>query len=371
MTSTIACTGLSLDCHTDEKDHKPRCTYKQATNPATPITCHLTNVCLEKNTILVYNPNKTPALDAFNNVKLHLDAMTPEGHLDFRIISDVIDSTTMTWSTIPAVASLGSSFYNIGHVWGDAIWPAFQILNTFGADKYDFQYIFFKDVEVHKALYELVSNNPILESTNIRKCYSHLYAGNDMSFSYSYGNPNPQALMNFRDFVLRKMKIPLMRASDEPSILFIKKHIEFADSKSFIKNFDEVVHSTRIKFPSSIVTTASWYGMPYEQQFQIMMNADIVVTLPGSDLMNGLFMKSGSSAIVYCRYVNVVEKSNEVRIWFQALPDYQVFEVCGDEDMKFEDKVVTLRVKSVESFIKIAISEWKHRKIANKSHSIF
>ena len=33
-----------------------------------------------------------------------------------------------------------------------------------------------------------------------------------------------------------------------------------------------------------------------------------------------LFMRPGSTAVVYCRFVDTTESSNEVRIWLQAVP---------------------------------------------------
>eukprot|EP01035_Chromulina_nebulosa_P030728 gene30728-40862_t len=126
----------------------------------------------------------------------------------------------------------------------------------------------------------------------------------------------------------------------------------------------EVLEAARITLPLSSIFTASWYGMPLEEQFRIMHNADIVVTLPGSDLMNGLFMRAGSTAVVYCRFVDFIESSNEVRIWLQAMPDYQVFEVCGEEDVVFTGQAAELNLTSVKAFLRLAVADWKLRRDA-------
>eukprot|EP01036_Dinobryon_divergens_P036277 gene36277-47210_t len=114
----------------------------------------------------------------------------------------------------------------------------------------------------------------------------------------------------------------------------------------------EVLEAARITLPLSSIFTASWYGMPLEEQFRIMHNADIVVTLPGSDLMNGLFMRAGSTAVVYCRFVDFIESN------------YQVFEVCGEEDVVFTGQAAELNLTSVKAFLRLAVADWKLRRDA-------
>ena len=301
--STISCTGLWFKCHTAvfSSNHSQVCEHVKSTQPAIPMTCHFTNVCLINSTVVVYNPDSSPILDLFKDVLLYRDSST--GHtkdrlLGFRIVKDSADIVS-NWDTVPAVASEGVAYHNIGHIWGDAIWPTFQILYTFGADKKDFQLVLFQNIQEYMFLYSKISSS-ISYASSTPKCFANLYAGNDPILGYSHGTPNPQALSHFRDFVMRRMNTLLktnttssnnssnMQEEEEPSILFLDKNKAVADHKSVVSNIVEAVGAARVAFPLSSISTVSWHGMPLEEQFRIMVNADIVVTLPGSDLMNGL-----------------------------------------------------------------------------------
>ena len=87
-----------------------------------------------------------------------------------------------------------------------------------------------------------------------------------------------------------------------------------------------------------------------------------MLTLPGSDLMNALFLPSGSTVLVPCRKVNVIENSNEIRIWFRQFPFLRAIEICGDNDVTFEGQTAILSVPAMVTYMDDAIKDWHRRK---------
>ena len=90
--------------------------------------------------------------------------------------------------------------------------------------------------------------------------------------------------------------------------------------------------------------------------------------MPGSDLLNSIFLPSGSTIVAPCRQVNYiknneVDSGNEVRIWFSAFPELRNINVCGSKDVTFDkDNIGTLNVTSLVNYMGVAIDDWRMRK---------
>ena len=114
-----------------------------------------------------------------------------------------------------------------------------------------------------------------------------------------------------------------------------------------------------------------------------MQNTDILYSQPGSDVMNALFMPAGSSLLTPCRALDasyiyssktrhtpptkvLIEYGNEIRIWFNAMPDMRCMQVCGDEDISFEkDKFMVPAMLNATNLVKtmqIVIDDWQQRR---------
>jgi hypothetical protein len=71
----------------------------------------------------------------------------------------------------------------------------------------------------------------------------------------------------------------------------------------------------------------------------VMRNSDVVVSLPGSDVMRGIFLPDGALIILPCRrgpstiaYIEIdgwQPYSPEAILWLRHLPYIQVAEYCG------------------------------------------
>ena len=67
------------------------------------------------------------------------------------------------------------------------------------------------------------------------------------------------------------------------------------------------------------VKKINWNGMNIGDQIKEMAMADIVISLPGSDLMNCIFLNPKGNIICPNRFYKTGRKedSNEINIWFQ------------------------------------------------------
>ena len=86
-------------------------------------------------------------------------------------------------------------------------------------------------------------------------------------------------------------------------------------------------------------------------QIQLMRRTKIMISLPGSDIMNAVFMPDNSVLIVYCRYVDGrKESSNEIRLWYKYLRYLHTFEFCDEaNDVKLmESKNVWVNTQSLQ-----------------------
>eukprot|EP00605_Chrysophyceae_sp_TOSAG23-4_P000953 GSChrysophyteH1.ASY1.ANO1.1053.1 assembled CDS len=113
-----------------------------------------------------------------------------------------------------------------------------------------------------------------------------------------------------------------------------------------------------------------------------MQDTDILFSQPGSDVMPALFMPPGSTLVTPCRRLDrrwsygistgkskprktFVEYGNEIRVWFNAMPDMRSIQLCGDEDIAFDQTEFmipgTLNLQNLVKTMKIVIDDWKQR----------
>ena len=90
--------------------------------------------------------------------------------------------------------------------------------------------------------------------------------------------------------------------------------------------------------------------------------------MPGSDLLNSIFLPSGSTIVAPCRQVDYIKKNqvdngNEVRIWFSAFPELRSINVCGPRDVEFsKDNIGTVNATSMANYMRVAVDDWHMRK---------
>jgi len=261
---------------------------------------------------------------------------------------------------------------NHGHVMGDEIWPTFQLLHTFEAEKDPFQLVFIGSPINHggSKIYYEISSQDFPPISNIgTHCFSHVFFG-AAGTSYSEGLPFGRAMKEYRDFLWRQSNITAPPLRRLPRILIILKNLTSASTNSAIINLSEAVQAVRSEYPHLTVTSLSWQGMAFRDQVRTMTEHDIVFSLPGNDLMNSLFLPTGSTIVVPCRYASLgIEQSNEVRIWFKVMPHLHCIEICGGQtDMAYnvfengQRAEHVLNLESFSSYFTQAVRSWFTRR---------
>ena len=109
-------------------------------------------------------------------------------------------------------------------------------------------------------------------------------------------------LKQFRAFAISTLGLNSMEMAvpHKPTILMLKKDVNHALKKLVITNADEVLKFLRNTYPGANIQTASWAGMSTRDQVKTVMQADIVISLPGSDMMNLLFLPSRHATRARC-----------------------------------------------------------------------
>lgn len=232
---------------------------------------------------------------------------------------------------------------NIGHLLGDDIWAIFSALYD-----HNLQSILASDIwmilpgefeeEVKRRSiisqhYRLVSTNPILflrgQTTN-HIVYEKLLTGWD-GYGYSMGYihktfPNPEKVAAFRRRALILLDLKESELQGRCNVLFLEKNVQIAHHKYSISNIDELMKALRATTACTI-EKVSWHGMSLRDQIAKIHDKSIVISLPGSDMMNCIFQPTHSGIIVpdQCNEVNVCTGSNEVNLWFGRLPTRIVY----------------------------------------------
>lgn len=254
-------------------------------------------------------------------------------------------SESVEFDTKPVVVTFGSSGF------GDSIWPIFQMLHTYNFDHEDFQILTVGENGGTNQFYDLIrGGNPVLV-TGARKCFDRIFIGSN-GLSYSESRQHPRTLTKFRDFVLERNGMAPAELRHQPNILIV--------NHSATLNMDEILGTIKSSFPKLTVKTVDWTNATLLGQIKEVQQSDIMfVTF---DVNLALFLPKESTLIVPCKKFDIVEQSNEVRIWFKVFPRLRTFEVCGDRDESFEEHNVRINVTTLADYMELAVEDWHHRR---------
>lgn len=149
----------------------------------------------------------------------------------------------------------------------------------------------------------------------------------------------------FTQHALARMGIssspPLLLSSRPPSttdansppfhVLFVDKDLRVAQHKDRWVNLDAVLSLVKSTFPHFKTTRVGWYGMTLRDQVALVRTVDVMITLPGSDAMNAMFLRDGTTLIMPCRSLKgTVEASHEYELMLRYTPWVKTVEFCGN-----------------------------------------
>jgi hypothetical protein len=104
-------------------------------------------------------------------------------------------------------------------------------------------------------------------------------------------------------------------------ISIIQKNMSVAYNSAFIDNGGALAAMLNSEFGAQI-SEYGWQGMPIAEQVQRMAQCDIMISLPGSDVINAVFMPTHSAMIIPWRFLNSTgwDPSRELKWWFNLIP---------------------------------------------------
>lgn len=413
--SSINCIGTWNNCSVSN-DGRWGCRVEKARRPFQSTTCSMTNVCVYGNVVELYSDNTlTGAFDGLMIPTSSFARMDVAGDpANVRLVvkpsSQLPADEGVFNSSFTAVLINSIQTKNIGHIYGDEIWPAFQMLYryNFDFDSNSLQLVLMdylrhaiehKKQPVHAIFSDLPTQYLRTEGTELpRRCFSSLYAGSN-AFSYSESAPDPHVLDAFRHFLLKRSAklwnthttTALLSNHDfrpkadraDPAILVLEKDTVHAQHPTLVLNYEALTDALRSKFPTHKIIKVVWHGKSQQEQIAIAQDSDIFFSFPGSDVMNAIFLPAGSTLVTPCRAQDakwvfgdesngrapnklLVEYGNEMRIWFNAMPHLRSVQVCGANTVIFDKSKymtpATFNITNVLSVMEVAIQEWKGRR---------
>ena len=214
--------------------------------------------------------------------------------------------------------------WNAGHVLGDEVYAVWRTLTAFGLQNSNFN-IITNNKGNHLKQYKCITNNKLYHFKDFKNkevLFETLIFGmsrNGYSNCYSNVSYLPPITETFESFRTHTYKLFNIKEDKNRSIIILDKNAATSDHKCKLYDIDMIIELLKDKYTSHNIKKINWYGMKMEDQVKEMSLADIVISLPGSDLMNCIFLNPKSSIIYPYRFINTrsTEGSNEIGLWFR------------------------------------------------------
>ena len=229
---------------------------------------------------------------------------------------------------------------NCGHILGDEVWPIFRIMlqrrHALALwDKWDIYIDRAKEARCDSYFTPLTDGEVLTYKNSLARnketrCYENIYFGTsglsyvDDDVKYLSSTRFSEEARLFRDMYFRAFRAERYKPS---KILIMQK--KTGEHLVAIENLEELKLAAAAEFKDNEVQTASWSDYTIAEQITLMARTKVFISLPGSDVMNAIFLPDNSILVVYCRYYNdQIEGSNEIRLWYRFFRHIQVFEFC-------------------------------------------
>jgi hypothetical protein len=344
--------------------------------------CTLTNVCMDQSGIIwllsaaATDANDKDYMDRLqtNLKKVLQNDDVPRSSADqlrFRPASNTLSKELSSFlPSFPAasvVVAHGASG-NCGHVLGDEAWPIFRLVTKIQQRRGQHFHLdhFHKygprsprcDTLLTPMSAKVVNHgggdgggetSPSDEFEGA--CYDELYIGHD-GFSY-IDDRQKQPFFFERDMKLFRSMYHRTASSsfDEntataaDTILVMVKR--FGTHMSNLENVESLAQGIQAQLPQYLVKLTSWSDYQWEQQMEVLGRTRAIVSLPGSDVMNAVFLPDNSAVLMFCRVMSPisVEASNEEGLWLRRLSYVNTTVIpCDNSEVAYDMEKGTTRV---------------------------
>jgi len=306
-------------------------------------SCVFHNLCLINGEYIYYATGYDSSLDLTDFLSrqpgnsLHFKSVIQENAepslptelMGIRIEFEPVDKLVPMW---PGNYTELHRYYsqNVGHTLGDDVFAIFQGLHSWGADTLQTNLHIFVDDTTSPAPFEIITKFEIRHRPEDNVCFETFYGGwQGLGFvsisaaemnKYNGRNPKPEVsgrlgkiLWNFRNTAWARYGLK----SSPECVTLISKDLEHSEHPHYIDNMKDI----RLAVSSAwdgCVQELSWHGMSIKDQVSAMARSVAVLTLPGSDCMNAVFLPDNATVVVPDRRANGVwQSSNEFRNWFK------------------------------------------------------
>ncbi|EKX31831.1 hypothetical protein GUITHDRAFT_121967 [Guillardia theta CCMP2712] len=248
--------------------------------------------------------------------------------------------------------------HNRGHVLGDEVWAMFQALSLWGMEEeYRNMQVILHEDALNADVFEFVNARPVWTVGTVINQHGGFLCMETVVFGlahlgYALGHScgdgrsvtcRPKFLppfqVNVRRFRLLAMELHGIseRARPEVAQVVVTRKGRKALNPVRLVNTEEVVAA--VKSLGVAVLVADWSTMSSKEQLALMSRTDVLVSLPGSDTMNAIWMPWDRSLVTPCRiYMDGrVDEGNETEIWFRYI--HNVTRWCGFDRSRDVERV--------------------------------
>jgi hypothetical protein len=243
---------------------------------------------------------------------------------------------------------------NCGHELGDGVFPIFRLLRTFENKDTHLTDIYINSklsircgdnlfnglLERRTAAIHVLHKRP-----KTTQCYGRIYAGVKGIGFMSEGGvsdkrlPTLQADMAaFRDAMYDNLQVRKPNSVNRVLVMNKKAGIHMCK----FGNLNGIVATIQSNFPSYNVSVVSWSDYGLKDQLELLRSTKVMVSLPGADVLNAIFMPNQSMLMMFCRQRQSNPKtpihydSNYHDHWFRHVSHIQtVLEDCNSTGVSY------------------------------------
>jgi len=228
---------------------------------------------------------------------------------------------------------------NAGHVLGDEVFAIWQALSVFNLQNKDIN-IITNNYDIHIQQYKCLTKNKLFSFEEFKNKYfkfENLIVGmsrNGYALGFTNLKNDSRLLKNrasylpdftntvnkFREHTFKIFDINNTNINNKiKTILILDKDEKVADHKCKLYEINNIINFLKEKYNNYNIKKICWNGMSIKDQVNEIAFADIIISLPGSDLMNCIFLNPKSYIICPNRFYKngKKENSNEIDIWFR------------------------------------------------------
>jgi hypothetical protein len=300
--------------------------------------CVLSNVCVDVDGVirlLADSEERIGELQADIKKVLRNDDH-PRGYAFKKMKSLPFEGNATELSSLPRFSSASiviahGAPENCGHIIGDEAWPIFRLVTELQGPGF---YIDHPLDHFHK--YGVRSKCDLLVTPMARRvvnhdgskdfegaCYDRVYIGHG-GFSYIDDEDQKRAANFERDMKLframyhRSARTSFPNGTADTILVMVKR---FGVHMANLENVEELAKGIQGHFPHYHVNLTSWSDFTWTEQLHILSRTRAIVSLPGSDVMNAVFLQDQAAVLMFCRVMgrSSIEDSREQTLWLRRL----------------------------------------------------